>query len=256
MENNNSNQNNFVNEFVKELSEITGQCIRLEHIHPSTEGRYYYIQAPRENAPMLLHHYRGPFFLDIHPNDWANISSGKISAHKYIESANWQIGFYLGGGSMLRGGYYHPYDIIDHKDVRNYLKMLARHDYWDDLSEPDPRVEFFEALSERFGQENPGYALKDFFCGEIPEREIWIRPTTRLFYRDGEPFAFKAYCSKNVIQDLLMHETEPGNWIDFAKEFQFRICKRFGQTVDVTPENLEEAKRVWTTRTAKANTQP
>ena len=127
MENNN---NVNVNNFATELSELIGQHIGLDHIHPSTEGRYYYIQAPKTGAPMLLHHYRGPFFIDIHPDDLEDISSGKVSAHEYITSANWQVGYYWGGGSMVGGGYYQPIDLVGRRDeVRRYLQILSCRGY-------------------------------------------------------------------------------------------------------------------------------
>lgn len=270
--NNNINVNVNVNNFATELSELVGQHIGLDHIHPSTEGRYYYIQAPKAGAPMLLHHYRGPFVIDIHPDDFESISSGNISAHDYIMSANWQVGYYWGGGSMIGGGYYQPIDIIGRKDeVRRYLQILSCRGYkqsggympsekncaecsvencpfskykegkWDvEMSESDPRVDLFNALRERFEQENPGYTLRGFLCGEIPEGEIRLTPNSR--YTENEPFAFMAYASSSVIQSLLMHETEPENWIDYAKSFKFRIHKMFdSQTYDVTMENLKKA---------------
>ena len=120
------NDNTNIINFANELTELTGQHIGLDHIHPSTEGRYYYIQAPKAGAPMLLNHYRGPFFIDIHPDDFEDISSGKVSAHEYITSANWQVGYYWGGGSMVGGGYYQPLDLVGRRDeVRRYLQILS-----------------------------------------------------------------------------------------------------------------------------------
>ena len=89
-----------INSFATELSKLIGQHIGLDNIHPSTKGRSYYIQAPKAGAPMLLHHYRGPFFIDIHPDDFEALASGNVSAHDYIASADWQVGYYWGGSSM------------------------------------------------------------------------------------------------------------------------------------------------------------
>lgn len=262
-----------VNNFATELSELIGQHIGLDHIHPSTKGRYYYIQAPKANAPMLLHHYRGPFFIDIHPDDFESISSGKVSAHEYITSANWQVGYYWGGGSMIGGGYYQPLDIVGRKDeVRRYLQILSCRGHrqssgympskkncadcsWDaEMHEPDPRRKLFKALYERFEQENPGYTLRGFLCGGIPDGEIWISPNGH--YTEDEAFDFTAYASESVIQSLLMHEIEPENWTEYAKSFQFRIHKMFdSQTYDVTAETLEKAFE-GLDYTKKAKTEP
>ena len=280
MENINVNVKNFANE----LSELIGQHIGLDHIHPSTEGRYYYIQAPKSGAPMLLHHYRGPFFIDIHPDDYESIASGNVSARDFIASANWQVGYYWGGGSMVGGGYYQPIDIIGRKDeVRRYLQILScrgnwlssgympteengcnncsvnnckfKHGSWDDeMAEHDPRLDLFKALCKRFEQENPGYTLCGFLCGGIPDGEIWIDPNGH--YTEDEPFTFTAHASASVIRSLLMHETEPENWTEYAKSFQFRIHKMFdSQTYEVTPETLEKAYEGHD-YTKKADTQP
>lgn len=263
-----------INSFATELSKLIGQHIGLDNIHPSTKGRSYYIQAPKAGAPMLLHHYRGPFFIDIHPDDFEALASGNVSAHDYITSADWQVGYYWGGSSMLNGGYYQPLDLVGHKDeVRRYLQILSCRGYcrscgymplegkcadcfvkncplseykegkWDEevVHEPDPRRGLFKALCERFEQENPGYTIRNFLCGRgIPDGEIWIRPNKR--YTESEPFAFTAYASDSVIRSLLMHETKPENWTEYAKSFQFRIHKMFDeQTCDVNEKTLEKA---------------
>lgn len=275
-----------VSNFATELSELIGQNIGLDHIHPTTQGRYYYTQSPLVGAPMLLHHYRGPFFIDIHPDDFENISSGKVSAHDYIASANWQVGYYWGGGSMVGGGYYQPIDIIGRKDeVRRYFRILScrgnrrasgymptavrcadcsvnncalskfKQGSWDkEMPEPDPRLDLFKALCERFEQDNPGYTLRGFLCGNIPDEEIWIRPNGR--YSEEEPLSFLVYASDSVIRALMMHEIVPENWNEYAKEFNFRIHKMFdSQSYEVTQTTLEKAFE-GLDYTKKAKTEP
>lgn len=273
MENNN---NVNINHFATELSALIGQHIGVEHIHASTEGRYYYIQAPKPGAPMLLHHYRGAFFIDIHPDDFEDISSGKVSAYAYITSANWQVGYYWGGGSMVGGGYYQPLDLVGHRDeVRRYLQILScrglqrtssyiptekdcadcsvekcpvskykRKFWYGEMQEHDPRCELFIALVERLEQEYPGYTLQGFLClNNMPDGEIWL--TANRHYDENKPFSFQAYASNSVIRSLLMHETEPENWTEYAKNFHFRIHNMLdmfnGESCDVNEETLEKA---------------
>ena len=76
--------------FATQLAEIIDQPIGLDHIHAGT-GRFYYIQPTKKGAPMLLHHYRGVFFVDLHPEDLAGLQSGEIDAEEYIKHANWQV---------------------------------------------------------------------------------------------------------------------------------------------------------------------
>ncbi len=278
MENNN---NVNINNFATELSALIGQHIGVEHIHASTEGRYYYIQAPKSGAPMLLHHYRGPFFIDIHPDDLEDISSGKVSAHEYITSANWQVGYYWGGGSMVGGGYYQPLDLVGHRDeVRRYLQILScrrRDDMrtekecvncsvencpvskyktgnWNgEMQEYDPRCDLFEAVLERFERENPGYTLSKLFTTAwpgIPDGEIWLACRGR--YTEDEPFSLSAAFSDSVIRSLLMHEIEPENWTEYAKNFRFYIKMFNGESYDVNKETLEKAfERLDYTKKAK-----
>lgn len=280
--NNNVNVNNFANE----LSELIGQHIGLDNIHPSGKGRYYYIQAPKAGAPMLLHHYRGPFFVDINPDDFEALASGNVSAHEYIVSANWQVGYYWGGGSMVGGGYYQPLDIVGRRDeIRRYLQILScrgnclssgympsekkcadcsvencnfskfKGKNWDaEIHESDPRRDLYKVLCKRFEQENPGYTLRGFLCGEIPDEEIWINPNGR--YTEDETFTFTAYASNSVIRSLLMHEIEPKNWDEYAKNFRFRVHRKFEkQTYNVNAKTLEMAYE-GLDYTKKANTRP
>lgn len=262
--------NDNLKRFADELSELIGQPIGLAHIHPCAVDRYYYTQAPKAGAPMLLHHYRGPFFVDMNPVDIENIASGKFSIPEYINSANWQVGYYWGGGSMLGGGYYQPLDLINRKDeIRRYLQILScrgahqssgyvpsekncgncsvencplnQEGNWnEEMHEPDPRRDLFNALCERLEQENPGYTLSGIFASRlVPDGEVWIAPNSR---HSGEKFSFIADVSSSVIQSLLMHEIEPVSWSDYANSFQFRILKIFdGNTYDVTEETLKKA---------------
>jgi len=257
-----------------ELSALTGRSISAENIHANPQGRYYYTQAPKQGAPMLLHHYRGPFFVDMHPDDYEAIATGKIEPHEYIITATWMVGYYWGGGSMVSGGYYQPLDIVNRKEeVRRYLQILECRGHriscgymptkekcdscdvencpfseykrgtknWDaEIQEPDPRREFFKALAERFSAENPGeYGLKGFLCGSIPNGEIWLSPNGR--YTEDQGFTFTAYAPSYLIRSLLMHEIEPDNWEMYAKNFSFRVRKMFdSEVLEATEENLKK----------------
>lgn len=264
----NSNEN--IKKFAQELSNIIDRPIGLDHIHPSTEGRFYYIQAPLPGAPMLLNHYRGPFFVDIHPDDLRKMESGEVSAHDYIYTANWLVGYYWGGGSMIGGGYYQPFDIIGGKnEIRRYFKILScRGNYissgykpskercsacsvencpfskykegnWDnEFKEHDSRIDFFEALYRVFEKQHPLYKFKGFCCLNIEDDTIILEPNAR--YVDEDPFTLMVYASKNVIRSLLMHKVIPEDWDEYAKGFNFKLRKMFSKEyLEVTDENLD-----------------
>ena len=258
--------------FAKEIGQLVGQNIKAENIHPTAEGRYFYTQAPKPGAPELLHHYRGPFFIDIHPDDFERISFGDVSAIEYIQSANWLIGYYWGGGSMIGGGFYQPFDIVGRSDeVRRYFRILScrgnkrssgytpnegfcancpiqdcpvscyKHGTWEnELSEEDSRLDLFKALNKRFEQENPGYSLQGFTSGKIPDNEIWLSPNGHC--SEKEPFTFTVHASNALIQSLLMHETNPEDWDKYVEGFQFRIFHQIERVVvDLTKDTLATA---------------
>lgn len=259
-----------MNKFAAELSNMVGQTIGTEHIHISTDGRNYYIQAPVEGAPMLLHHYRGPFFVDMHPEDYRKLETGEISAHDYITSANWQIGYYWGGGSMIGGGYYQPFDIVNKQaEVQRYFKILSCRGHkissgydatevacskcsvencplksgnWNnELPEEDPRCFLFNALLKRFENDFAGYTFRGYLCSSINDNEILLVPNGR--YSEMSERSFTAYAPKNVIRDLLMHTIVPEDWDAYAASFTFKMKKDIlgSEIFDVTLENVKEA---------------
>ena len=255
--------------FATQLAEIIDQPIGLDHIHAGT-GRFYYIQPTKKGAPMLLHHYRGVFFVDLHPEDLAGLQSGEIDAEEYIKHANWQVGYYWGGGSMIGGGFYQPLDIIGKNyEVRRYLKVLAcRGEYLSSgymptrtkcarcsvescsfspyregcgvsgIREEDPRRNFFQTLLQRFEEEFQDYTLQGFLCGEIPDDELYLRANWR--WRKEDEASFTVCASENIIRSLLMHEIVPESWEDFVKGFQFKIFQE-GAYKPATPKAVEEA---------------
>lgn len=192
-----------MNTFAKLVSNIVGETITNEHIHVGT-GRYYYIQPAVDGAPMLLRHYRGPLFIDMSKNDYNGIVSGTIDAEEYVMTANWMVGYYWGGGTMIGSGsyggaFYQPIDIVNRsEEVKRYIRILSCRTHrqssgyrptaeacencsikncpfssaesnrgeWENetIKEEDPRHEIFKLLSEKFETQFPGYSLKGFLC--------------------------------------------------------------------------------------------
>lgn len=260
---------NLIN-FATELSTIVDQSISLEHIHAISEGRFDYIQAPEMGAPMLLNHYRGPFFVDIHPDDLKKITSGEVSSHDYIYSANWQVGYFWGGGSMVKGGYYQPFDIVNRtEEVRRYFKILSCRGYYrasgympsekcckycsvencpfrnykegrweNEMEEYDPRIDLFSALLLRFENQFSGYTFRGFFCSKIEDDTIILYPNGH--YVEEDPFSFAVCASENVIRDLMMRKVTPEDWNEYVKGFKFQLQKMFSHDyLDASKENVK-----------------
>jgi len=260
---------NLVN-FAQELSIIVDQPIGLDHIHTCVDGRYYYTQAPKAGAPMLLHHYRGPFFVDIHPDDLKALMEGTVSAHDYIHTANWLVGYYWGGGNMIGGGYYQPMDIVNrYEEVRRYFKILScrgnrlssgympteemcskcsvqncpfskyKTGNWEDeMREPDPRMDLFHAICRRFETGMPDYKVRGYLCGGVEENSVCF--SANGHYSDDDPFTFTVYVSQNLVQDLLMHNVEPTDWDEFVSTMRFVYYTSEGYK-ELTPETAEDA---------------
>ena len=262
--------------FGEELGEIVGQIISPKHIHHSLEGRHPYIQSPEEGYPMLLHHYRGPYFVDIHPRDYEDIMKGKISPHDYIYSANWLIGYFWGGGGMMTGGYYQPFDIVNRKEeVQRYFKILkcrglyraSAHvpsysecvkcpvdncpmsnykegDWENELSEHDPRIDFFNVFCSGFNARFKGYVLNHFSCSNIEYNKLVLTPN--LHYSEKEPYSYSAYVSEEFIRDILIRRVGPDDsddilgWVDIVSSFDLVLHEFGGENyLEATPDNLK-----------------
>ena len=260
-----------IQEFATELSAIVDQYIGLDHIHISPEGRFFYTQAPLPGSPLLLHHYRGPFFVDIHPDDLEKIMNGVVPAHDYILQANWLIGYSWGGGSMIGGGYYQPFDIVNRQDeVIRYFKILScrgnrrasgympskencdgcsirncpfsmyKDGNWEnELQEYDPRMDLFRALKKLFEEDFPGYTFEGFSCSKIPDDQIILSPCGH--YSADHPYAFTVSVSENVVRGLLMRTITPPDWEKYAMSFTLQICTPDNHFCEVTPENIRKA---------------
>ncbi len=263
--------NSNIEKFAQELTNITGVNITVDHIHPQTTGREYYVQAPISGAPMLLHHYRGPFFVDIHPNDYEKMERGEISPNEYIATANWQVGYYWGGGSIY-GGYYQPLDIVGRQEeVKRYLKILscrgARNSsgyqaseercskcsveacpfsrykigFWEnELQEPDNRQVFYKAFYKSFEEEHPDYIIRGFLpSNTVRDDTIVLIPNCR--YEEEETQNLHIYVSNNLVRDILMHKVVTENWDEYAKKFRLVLKRPFSEEeFEVTEENLKK----------------
>ena len=257
--------------FAHELSVILDQPIEVRFIW-TNERIYYYIQGALEMHPMLLNHYRGGYFVEMNPKDLEKLKKGEISPSDYIRQANWLVGYFWGGGSMVGGGYYQPMNILDDREkVQKYLKTLdcrgttgACHympskerckrcpltECWfsdhkegrreDDIPEPDPRHDLFKALRNRFEKEYPGYTLRGLCCSEsLDDDQAFFSPNGRFVEED--PRSFLVFASDNVIRSILMHTVEPENWEKYASTFKFVMKVGDDYRHEVTLETLEQA---------------
>ena len=246
-------QTSEIEELANKLCSLIGEKISPENIRINSQGRFYYTQAPAPNAPQLMYHYRGFFFVDMHSDDYNKLETGEVNSNDYIYHANWLVGYYLGGGNMIKGAFYKPLNIIENnEETKSYLTFIScksKQNYFkyhptqedckncllktcpisqfksgenEFVNDYDPRKDFYHSLKLRFENEYPGCSFTGFICDEIPDNEIWLYPNSSN--PDVIPIkTFKVCVSNNVIRTLLMHEIEPQNWNDYINSFTFRI---------------------------------
>lgn len=271
-----NNISNFEN-FANQLSAICGEHIGLDHIHEGT-GRYYYIQPAAKGAPMLLRHYRGPLFIDLHKDDLKGLQSGKLDANEFIRSANWQVGYYWGGGSMMGGGYYQPVDIVNRTDdLQRYLRILdcrtqshssgympdasecakctvencpfcpydCKEGCWKDepIQENDPRIPVYKALTRKFEKLYPGYTIRGWLCsskdGSMPDNQAWVRANSR--WDEKEQYSFMIWLDAKTVRGLLMHDINVEDADQFVQEYTFHHTEwNEEEHPEVTLEHIKE----------------
>ena len=263
---------------LKELSTIitekTGLYVGSDHIHESNR-RFYYIPETDPGRPLFLHHYRGPFFVEIPKADWHKLETGEISPLEYVDNAHWYFGYYWGGGSMYTGGYFTPLErtagIHDKALIRRVMKPLnCRGCYLasgyrpsesqcllcdltycpysavaektvgepSELADlPDNRGDFFDAVNA-FIKKEYGYSLHGMCCGDnIPLDEV------RLYPNSSER-TFELYIGDEYVKELLYDPKIAGfNWDREVEAKKLYVCKPYtGEKMLIeSPEDFERA---------------
>lgn len=123
---------NINKEFASELTARIGYVFGEDHIHTDENGWYYYIPAKslHHNRPLIMHHYRGPYFVVIPWEDMKAIQAEEISVTEYIDTSVWSFGRYWGGGTMIGGGYWQILEggtpgFTDTERIKRYMTILA-----------------------------------------------------------------------------------------------------------------------------------
>lgn len=245
---------NIIN-FARKLSIICGETICIDHIYEGT-GRYYYIQPTEKGFPMLLRHYRGSLFIELHKDDLKGLQSGELDEDEFIRSANWLVGYFWGGGSMIRGGYYQPLDIVNRtEELQRYLRILAcrtngvssgyipdtlrcerctvencpfcpydcKEGRWEDeaIHENDPRIAVYRALTKRFENLYPGYTLSGWlsaFTDGSTENAL-VRANTH--WNENDPYSFTVWLPSEIVRGLLSHTIQVEDVDQFVNNFKF-----------------------------------
>ncbi len=114
----------------EEVSKRIGHTIGTDHIHTDENGWYYYIPAKSllANHPLVLNHYRGPLFIVIPYKDGELLDQETISVEDYIENSTWSFGYYWGGGSLLGGIRWMPFEekgIHETEKIKRYFTILG-----------------------------------------------------------------------------------------------------------------------------------
>jgi hypothetical protein len=265
-------------EILRELSAIitekSGLHVGYDHIHESNR-RYYYIPEADEGKPLFLHHYRGPFFVDIPKADWHKLETGEISPREYVDTAHWYFGYYWGGGNMYTGGYFTPLEctagIHDKEKIRRIMKPFSCKGSFlasgyrptaeqcqkcditscpfssdpvkvpEEPSEikslPDNRGDFFDAVNA-FIKKEYGYKLHGMCAGEnIPLDEVKLYP-------NSSERTFELYIGDEYVKELLYDPKIAGfNWDREVEAKKLYVCKPYtGEKMLIeSPEDFHKA---------------
>lgn len=227
------------NELNSIVSALIGHNIGVNHIHTDKDGWHYYIPAKslQANHPLILNHYRGTLFMVIPLADWTKLENGDITVQDYVDNSVWSYGYYWGGGSMLRGVQWQPFEekgIHDKKTISRYLTILkcrtnqtslgykpseekcmscliehcpfskckakCEKASWDnEIKEYDDRVLLFEAVKERIQKR---FGLEAVNCYNQDEDTICIFPS---YSKD----TVNVYLPKKILIDMMYN---PGKY--------------------------------------------
>lgn len=175
-----------------------------DHIHTDFNGWYYYIPAKslQECHPLIMKHYRGPFFVVIPHKDNDRLLAEEITVDEYVDSSYWSFGHFSGGGDMLRGVSWMPLEegpgIHDYKKINRYMKHISHRirtgavytaeDYDMGLELVDNRVDFAVAVKKRI-------------------RNIWKFEANLFLNQENDSILMFPGYEKNTVQVYLPEHT-------------------------------------------------
>ena len=191
----------FIESLANILSQKTGLCITADHVHKASR-REYYIPEAEAGKPLVLHHYRGPFFLEIPGEDWEKLEKGILSPEDYVETSKWHYGYYWGGGSMIGGGYFRPLEeglgINEKERISRFMRViqcegknLASGFY--PTEETCMRCMVTDCPFSNYKGNKGNYA------GEIPRKDARVTFLTELEKQIRGPYVINILCSSSTV---------------------------------------------------------
>lgn len=249
---------------LKELSEkisgLIGYYLGSDHIHSIQEdgaGYYYYIQNLEPGYPVLVMYYRGPLVLLLPFDDAQRLNLEEVSVDDYIANSHFNYGRYWGGGGMISGGYWRPFEdgtgIHDKERISRYFHILSCRTHkvssgygptesqcqkcqldatscpfsplnqtgsWDnEVQEVDRRRELFDAISERV-QNELGFKVVSRMPHDGDQDEL------RLVISYEED-TVEAFVSKYLLNELLYYPNEKYDLKRAAESFTISISRPF-----------------------------
>ena len=276
--------NQWIVTFSKIINSKTGLPVGPDHIHASVQ-REFYIPEAESGKPLFLHHYRGPFFIDIPQDDYERLATGQVSPEDYINSSQWMFGYYHGGASMTSGGYFRPLEdtpgINDRDKIYRFMHIIAcegnyrasgytptaercqqcsvekcpfsyhkgnRGNYARDVARPDGRVKLYRAINKLL-MEFGNHRLRSFyFSDELKANEFLIRPCS------FQKKAWDLYISASLVRELLYNPDDNWDFDNMAREMAMYIkgfSYRDGKRLIGSQKDLDAAldefgiRKVW-----------
>ena len=205
------------------------------------------------------------------------MESGEINPQDYVFNADWNIGYFWGGGSLLGGAFWQPMKLHESETARYIIMLLCRTSYRSSgylpninrcmtcelehcpLSSMDLKRE-----GASWKNENPerDYRL-DLFMAAIAkvERELGIprKNLTGFISHNGEYISLGAVkCGKNIHMSLpvtilndVLYDPRERNWDEILAEmgYQLYVIAGRGERLIITPgsegEPMQKAREFW-----------
>lgn len=108
----------------QKVSALIGKGIMSEDVMSDKDGIYYYIPAQSLKNPVVLEHYRGRLMMVLPVADCLEIEANNIDIDSYIQNSHWGFGYFRGGGSLIGGIKWKPFEITTKgKEINHFLNF-------------------------------------------------------------------------------------------------------------------------------------
>lgn len=183
----------FLHEVAKVFFQETGIVISKRDIRDDGYfGLFYYMpeNSLESNSPLVLHHRMGIEVIIFPYQDMDKIYD---DVENYIKNANWNVGYYWGGGSMLKGIHWEPKPL---KEIYDYFKEIRMQEKYSYVR--DDRFDLCNGISDLL-YEKYGLIAIDYFSIDRKNN------ICRVYPHPLEEMGVEVYIPTYILTNLMYH---------------------------------------------------